>query len=348
MATSFTAADLLELPPPSPSNWIVEGLIRTGRGRPSLLCGFPESGKSTLSNQLAVAVANGADFLGRQTKQGHVVLWKAEDALEDIADDLRKAGLTASSELSIVLPGPDESNIARVDEELKRFPNTRLVIIETLFDFFQNVKDITKNDECKEALQEFNQKLVTAYPDCAFLILHQFGKSNDDAKLSAKKVLGGTALVAGTDAKIFLEQVSDTDPRRVIYATVRKGRAIPPTYLKFNPDTLTASLNGTVEVEDREERKRKKSEKSLELESQIFKVISEHPGLSKWKVVEKVVEEVPARAATASKRIDDLIGNHFIEVKQGTGKGQAQLLFLPMSDAEYLAQKLRGGEHDSN
>ncbi len=261
MATSFTAQELFNLPEPSPSNWIVEGLLRTGRGRPSLLCGFPESGKSTLSNQLAVAVANGTDFLGLKTKQGHVILWKAEDSLEDIADDLRKAGLTATSALSIVVPDSEKSNIKRLEAELGKFPDTRLVIVETFQEFFEDVTDITNNDDCKNALQRFCKELVTPHPDCAFLILHQFNKSKDDADLSIKKVLGGTALAAGTDAKIYLRQVSDADTRRVIHATVRKGKAIPLTYLKFNPETLTASLGDTVADEDTQIRSVNKAEK---------------------------------------------------------------------------------------
>ena len=112
MATSFTAQELFNLPEPSPSNWIVEGILRSNRGRPSLLCGFPESGKSTLSNQLAVAVANGTPFLDRATQQGHVILWKNEDSAPDIAADLRRAGLTASSDLSIVLPNPTRQTLS--------------------------------------------------------------------------------------------------------------------------------------------------------------------------------------------------------------------------------------------
>jgi hypothetical protein len=344
MATSFTAAELLALPEPSPSNWIVDGLLRTGRGRPSLLCGFPESGKSTLSNQLAVAVANGTDFLGLNTKQGHVILWKAEDALEDIADDLRKAGLAASSELSIVVPDPEESNIARLKRELSKFPNTRLVIVETFLDFFEGVKDITSNDDCKTALQLFNKELVTPHPECAFLILHQFNKSKDDADLSIKKVLGGTALAAGTDAKIYLRQVNDTDTRRVIHATVRKGRAIPPTYLEFNPETLIASRGSTVADEDIKERKRQKSEKANDIDLKIHQVITGNPGLPK----SAVVKLVGGRAATVGKHIDELVNFGLFRTEKGPGKGAAQLLFPLESDADYLTERVRGGQHDIN
>jgi RecA-family ATPase len=205
MAT-LTAKELYELPEPSPSNWIVEGLLRTNRGRPSLLCGFPESGKSTLANQLAVAVSNGLPFLGRATRQGHVILWKNEDSAEDIAADLRKAGLTAGSPLSIVIPdqtGETADNIAQLKAALEAHPDTRLVIVETLADFF-NLDDITNNDQCRTALQLFCDGLVAPHPNTAFLILHHFNKSNDDANLSIKKVLGGTALAGGTDAKIYL------------------------------------------------------------------------------------------------------------------------------------------------
>ena len=40
----------------------------------SMLCAKPKTGKSTLSCQLAVCVAEGVDFLGNETMQGDVLI----------------------------------------------------------------------------------------------------------------------------------------------------------------------------------------------------------------------------------------------------------------------------------
>jgi hypothetical protein len=238
MALQFTAKELIALPPSNPANWIVEGLLRTNRRRPSLLCGFPEAGKSTVAHQLALAVANGVPFLDRKTTQGHIIYWKNEDSAQDVREDFHRAGLSTNSKLLILLPEPEDRNLEVLTSALSQNPNTKLVIVETLADFLY-IPDITNNDDCRTALQSFCNLVMKSNPNCAFLLLHHFNKSNINAELSGTKILGATAINGFTDAKIYLRQISDEDSRRVIHASVRKGRAIVPTYLDFEPETLT-------------------------------------------------------------------------------------------------------------
>jgi RecA-family ATPase len=72
-----------------PSEWLIDGLLRMGRKRPSLLLGRPGSGKSTLALQLAVNVTQGKIFLGRQTIKSDVIFWQSEESEEDIQDALK-------------------------------------------------------------------------------------------------------------------------------------------------------------------------------------------------------------------------------------------------------------------
>src|SRR5229473_8155280 len=96
---------------PNPYRWIVDGLLRNNRPRPSLLCGYPHAGKSTLSRQLAIAVNQGYEFLGHSTKKGRVLYWQCEESDEDISQEFIKQG---------------------VDPQTKD-----IVIYKTLFDDFQ-------------------------------------------------------------------------------------------------------------------------------------------------------------------------------------------------------------------
>src|SRR5258708_19330287 len=50
-----SARDLMNKTFP-PSEWLVDGLLRMGRKRPSVILGRPGSGKSTLALQLAVSI----------------------------------------------------------------------------------------------------------------------------------------------------------------------------------------------------------------------------------------------------------------------------------------------------
>jgi len=68
----------------APQEWIVDGLLRIGRKRISLLAGKPESGKSCIGRQLTVAVVKGEPFFGRQTVRGSVLLWQTEECPEDV------------------------------------------------------------------------------------------------------------------------------------------------------------------------------------------------------------------------------------------------------------------------
>jgi len=337
MALQFTAKELIALPPTNPANWIVEGLLRTKRRRPSLLCGFPEAGKSTVAHQLALAVANGVPFLDRKTTQGHVIYWKNEDSQQDVAEDLRRAGLSTNSNLLILLPEPEDRNLDVLASALRQNPSTKLVIVETLADFL-NIPDITNNDDCRTALQNFCNLVMQSNPDCAFLLLHHFNKSNLNAELSGTKILGATVISGFTDAKIYLRQISDEDSRRVIHATARKGVGIVPTYLDFDPETLTATLGTTVRDEAIATRQVAKTKRIMDLDSRIQQLVSENPGLSKW----VIVSMVGGNGQRVGKHLEGMIHAGFIVTKSGGEKGNAQLLYLP--DEESPIDREKKGE----
>jgi hypothetical protein len=333
--TTITAQELYDMQEPEPSNWIVDGLLRSNRGRPSLLCGFPESGKSTLANQLAVDVANGTPFLGRETKQGHVILWKTEDSKKDAASDLRRAGFVGRN-ISVHMPYEGKAtlknNTAQLKMALAKYPDARLVIVETLGDFFDMV-DSTNNDECRKALSKFRDDFVIPFPNTVFLILHHLGKSKDDADLSSKKILGGTAFVGGTDAKIYLRQVSDADPRRVIHVTIRRGKSIPPTYLKFDAATQRATLDDTVENTLIQDRTLQRKQKASDLKDTILQIVSDTPGLPTW----TVVKMAGGTTAFTGAIVTDLIKANLILVRDAGGRSHAQLLYP--DDYDFTAER---------
>ena len=85
MSKILTLQDLNKLPREK-REWVVDQMIRAGK-RPCIICGSPESGKSTIAIQLSKAVARGEDFLGRKTTQGRVVYWQSEEDAQDAAED---------------------------------------------------------------------------------------------------------------------------------------------------------------------------------------------------------------------------------------------------------------------
>jgi RecA-family ATPase len=77
--------------PIKPIEWVVQDLLRVDR-LISLLLGKPESGKSTLARQLAIAVTQGVDFLGRKTKRGKVLYWQSEGSVDSTRMNLARLG----------------------------------------------------------------------------------------------------------------------------------------------------------------------------------------------------------------------------------------------------------------
>jgi hypothetical protein len=330
MAKTYSAAQLLALPPAPQSDWVVVNLLRTGRRRPSLLCGYPGAGKSTLAHQLALAVGNGVPFLNRATSHGHVILWLNEDSAEDVSEDLQRAGLTADTKLTISLPQYGDNNFDVLKRALNDHPDTRLVIIETLADFL-NVEDISNNDDTRRGMQQFCDFIMADHQQTSFLMLHHFNKSSAESELAITKILGGTAIAALSDARIYLRLASDDDPRRIIHAEARKGVGIEKTYLHFDPETLTAELGQTLAGERAAIRESAQQEKQIQLDAEIIKTVKAHPGISKG----EVVNAVKGNAQKVNRTIDELIDMKTIFCKLGGEKGNAKLLYA--NDADVYA-----------
>jgi hypothetical protein len=331
MAKEYSGIDIDNLHEPSPDDWIIDGLLRTNRGRPSLLSGFAEAGKSTLANYMAITVANGTPFLRCATQLCHVLLWKNEDSAEDVASDLKAGGyIPGVSKLTFLIPDKNDTtrqhNFDSITGALGRHPDTRLVIIEMLPDFLL-LDDITDNDESRKGLQEFCTTLVDEYPKCAFLCLVHESKSRDDSNLSSKRIMGATAFPGGTDAKLYLRTVSDDDPRRVFHATVRarKGKPIKPTYLEFDKDKLTYDLGMTVEEDNRLNRKAEKDENRKEREKNIFDEVVAHQGITKG----KLVETVGGNAKSTGALIESLVAEGTLAERLGGEKGNAKCIYTP-------------------
>jgi hypothetical protein len=71
--------------------WLVEGLLPAGGI--GLLVGDPKIGKSTLARQLAVAVADGKEFLGRKVAPGGALYIAMEGSRSEIKEHLGKLEL---------------------------------------------------------------------------------------------------------------------------------------------------------------------------------------------------------------------------------------------------------------
>jgi hypothetical protein len=276
----YTLQDLRNLPTTEAPTYIIDGLLRTRRGRPSILGGFDHVGKSTLAQQMAKSVAKGEPFLDRATVQGRVLYFQTEESVEDAKADFLN-NMPADNQNIVVLHSENpKANFEELKEKLEKYPDTVLVIIETLMDFF-GIRDVKDNDECRLLLQKFCDEICKKYPNACFLFLHWMRKTDATEMskgLMRHRLLGGTAIPAKLDTLIYMHQVSDTDSRRLILAETRKGKNIEATYLRYDPSTQHSELANTVADEKAADKIKISTNARLAKESECISYVCNNQG----------------------------------------------------------------------
>ncbi len=312
---------------PDHSVWIVEQLLRTNRKRISLLCGSPHAGKSTVARQLAIAVAQGKPFLGRETLKSKVAYWQSEETTEDAAEDFAKSGMTQDDPLVILHPSPGDNNLKELDKVLSEDsdPNgdIRLVILETLDDFLQ-MDDLSDNPSARRAFEKFDNEVVSKHKGVMFIAIHHFKKSDEQHGSSLAKILGATVIAGKTDCKIYLRQVGEGDGRRIVSAQTRKGIPIEPTYLDFDEATQTSTLGQTLADERADAKKMSLSLTHAELRNRCIEVVATNPGLTQRAACEKV----GGKTKSANDMLKALIDGGVIVPQLGGATKTANLLYL--------------------
>lgn len=328
---------------PDQSVWVIANLLRTNRQRISLFCGSPHAGKSTNARQLAVAVAQGKPFLGRPTVKSKVAYWQSEETTEDAAYDFEKSGLKEGDDIIILHPEPNDNHLAELDRCLSEDPEIRLVIIETLDDFLQ-MDDLSDNPSARRAFERFDREVISKHRErVSFLALHHFKKSDEQRGLSLTKILGATVIAGKTDCKIYLRQVSDTDPRRIVSAQTRKGVPIEPTYLEFDEGTQTSTLGQTLADERADAKKLNLSLTQAELRSRCLEIVAKFPGLSQRAVCDKV----GGKTKTVNDMLKQLVAEGAIVPQLGGGTKTAHNLYLkgqvPVEEIPYESLPICSG-----
>jgi hypothetical protein len=327
----------------APPDWLVEGLLRNNRLRPSLLCGLPHAGKSTLARQLAVAVSRGDLFLGRETKKGRVLYWQTEDSEQDALQDFLRQGANVESAIDIMhsvnetAAGRERELVEALTEANRDEHPFDLVVIETLCDFFQPENE-NNNAELGRLLSEFSDRVVRNYQGSAFLLIHHFNKATDTVVTNNAilRVSGARAITGKTDAKWFLYSLSDNDPKRVFASKVRKGQDIEPTYLEFDADTDTAALGEKLKDIQQTTTEAAKSTKQIELASKILTIVNETPAIPK----SVLLKLVGGKATVAQAHINELIEKGLIKTLK---HGKTTHCFNSSQDATVEACESWGG-----
>jgi len=207
------SADQLLSEPPEEIDWVLEDYFPVGGL--GLLAAKPKEGKTTIGYELAVKVALGLPFLGRQTRQGAVLILALEEHGREVRMRLRNLGAGELDGLFVHV-GPLEPT-ATILDSVRTFAQehgVRLILIDTLSAFWkiENENDAAEMTKAVKPLQT----LARESGACVLLIHHarkSEGKHGDEIR-------GSGALFAAVDVALILKR-HEVKTQRLLQAQSR-------------------------------------------------------------------------------------------------------------------------------
>ena len=187
-------ADTLLYEPLEKPSFVVDGLIPTGL---SLFCGSQKIGKSWLMLKLCLCVSQGIPLWDLQTLEGDVLYLCLEDTFCRIQDRLFRLTDEASGRLHFAVASCKLSDglIVQLEDYLKEYPDSRLIVIDTL----QKIRTASKDNAYANDYGDIS--LLKDFADrhsLSVVVVHHIRKQNDSDVFN--KVSGTTGLTGSADA----------------------------------------------------------------------------------------------------------------------------------------------------
>lgn len=202
--------ELLEKP-----RFVVDGLIPTGL---ILFCGAQKIGKSWLMLKLCLCVSQGLPLWEMKTVEGNVLYLCLEDTFSRIQDRLFQVTDEASGRLHFAVASCKLSDglIVQLEDYLKDYPDSRLIVIDTL----QKVRTASKDNAYASDYGDIS--LIKDFADrhsLAVIVVHHIRKQNDSDVFN--KVSGTTGLTGSADTTFVLEKENRASDTARLYVTGR-------------------------------------------------------------------------------------------------------------------------------
>ena len=159
---TVNAETLLYEPLEKPS-FVVDSLIPTGL---SLFCGSQKIGKSWLMLKLCLCVSQGIPLWDMTTMEGDVLYLCLEDTFCRIQDRLFRLTDEASGRLHFAVASCKLSDglIVQLEDYLKDYPDSRLIVIDTLQKVRTASKDNAYASDYGDIWYRFFRKLLLRFP----------------------------------------------------------------------------------------------------------------------------------------------------------------------------------------
>ncbi|MHB8537691.1 MAG: bifunctional DNA primase/polymerase [Candidatus Dormibacteria bacterium] len=208
----------------------------------------PKVGKSTLVRNLALAVAQGSDFLGRRCTQGTVIYLALEERRSEVRRHFRQMGGRPEDPLFVHVARAPANGLAALIP-LIRTHAPILVVIDPLLRFTR-VKDEKAYAELSNALE--GVMAAAREHNVCIVATHHAPKASGTEAIDA--LLGSTALSGAPDTVLVIRR---QDQARTVETVQRYGSDLEKTVLTLDPEAGTVRLAGTVAEARRQEDRRR-------------------------------------------------------------------------------------------
>ena len=208
-------AETLLYNPLEQAKYIIDEILPIGL---HLFCGASKIGKSWLMLKICLQVSKGEPIWELETKQSDVLYLCLEDTFARIQNRLFKITNEANSKLHFAVSTNKISSglIFQLRGFIKQFPDTKLIVIDTLQKIRNQSNDGTYASDYGDIsiLKEFADK-----NKIAIIVVHHIRKQGDNDVFN--KVSGTNGIMGSSDTTFILEKKSRTENTATLYITGR-------------------------------------------------------------------------------------------------------------------------------
>ena len=197
------------------AEFIIDEILPVGL---HMFCGAPKVGKSWLMLDICIKVSKGESLWNLKTNRCDVLYLALEDTYLRLQKRLFKLTNEIESNFHIAIESNKIANglLVQLEQMLKEYPNTRLVVIDTLQKIRKQNNDINYSNDYTEI------SLLKAFADkqkIAIILVHHLRKQDDSDVFN--KISGTTGIMGCSDTTFILEKKSREDSVATLYVTGR-------------------------------------------------------------------------------------------------------------------------------
>ena len=197
------------------NEFIVDEILPVGL---HLFCGAPKVGKSWLMLDLCIKVSKGEEIWNLKTNKCDVLYLALEDTYSRLQKRLFKLTDEIDSNFHIAIESNKITNglVMQLENAIKQYPNTRLVVIDTLQKVRKQSNDVNYSADYGDisTLKAFADK-----NKLAIILVHHLRKQDDSDVFN--KISGTAGIMGSSDTTFILEKKSSDDSVATLYVTGR-------------------------------------------------------------------------------------------------------------------------------